>query len=47
MANTAYLDWPFFEPHHGQLARRLPGAHIAIIAVKGQPCADSGQCLPQ
>lgn len=23
MANTAYLDWPFFEPHHGQLARRL------------------------
>lgn len=23
MADTAYLDWPFFEPHHRELARAL------------------------
>jgi alkylation response protein AidB-like acyl-CoA dehydrogenase len=23
MADGSYLDWPFFEPHHAQLARRL------------------------
>lgn len=23
MADTAYLDWPFFEPHHRELAQRL------------------------
>ncbi|MEI7784585.1 MAG: acyl-CoA dehydrogenase family protein [Betaproteobacteria bacterium] len=23
MSDTHYLEWPFFEPHHGELARRL------------------------
>ena len=23
MADSTYLDWPFFEPHHAELARRL------------------------
>ncbi len=23
MSDTSYLDWPFFAPHHGDLARRL------------------------
>ena len=32
MADTRYLDWPFFEPHHAELARTLDdwaGRHIA------------------
>ena len=32
MADTAYLDWPFFEPHHAALARALDAwaaQHIA------------------
>jgi len=23
MSDTAYLDWPFFDPQHGELARSL------------------------
>ena len=32
MADTRYLDWPFFEPRHAELARTLDdwaGRHIA------------------
>ena len=32
MADTSYLNWPFFAPHHGELARRLDawaGAHLS------------------
>ena len=35
MADRTYLDWPFFEPHHGELARRLDawaGEHIGAHA---------------
>jgi alkylation response protein AidB-like acyl-CoA dehydrogenase len=32
MSNTNYLDWPFFAPHHGEMARRLDAwasAHLS------------------
>ena len=32
MADTSYLNWPFFAPHHAELARRLDawaGAHLS------------------
>jgi alkylation response protein AidB-like acyl-CoA dehydrogenase len=35
MADRTYLDWPFFEPHHGELARRLDawaGEHLGAHA---------------
>ena len=32
MADTAYLDWPFFEPRHAALARELDGWAAANVA---------------
>ncbi len=32
MSDTSYLNWPFFAPHHGELARRLDawaGVHLS------------------
>ena len=32
MADTRYLDWPFFEPRHGQLQRAVDawaGRHVS------------------
>ncbi|HEY4957927.1 MAG TPA: acyl-CoA dehydrogenase family protein [Caldimonas sp.] len=32
MSDTAYLDWPFFAPHHAALARELDAWAIANVA---------------
>ena len=35
MSDTAYLDWPFFTHHHGDLARALLQAAGDLIEEEG------------
>ena len=43
MADTRYLDWPFFEPRHAQLARELEAWANANVAHDHGPDVDA-QC---
>jgi acyl-CoA dehydrogenase len=41
MADTAYLDWPFFEPHHARLARELDAWAAQHVAGEHGPDVDA------
>jgi len=40
MADMSCLDWPFFEPRHGELAHQRAALGVDIVAVR------VGQVLP-